>query len=72
MVTADQFLDFGNLSLETRVNGEVRQKDNTENMVFNFEYLIPYLSTFMELKPGDIIATGTTTGAGTLYDQPKW
>ena len=72
MVTADQFSDFGNLSLETRVNGEVRQKDNTENMVFNFEYLIPYLSTFMELKPGDVIATGTPTGAGTFFDPPKW
>ena len=72
MVTADQFSDFGNLSLETRVNREVRQKDNTENMVFNFEYLIPYLSTFMELKPGDVIATGTPTGAGTFFDPPKW
>ena len=72
MVTADEFSDFGNLGLETRVNGKVRQKDNTENMVFNFEYLIPYLSTFMELKPGDVIATGTPTGAGTFFDPPKW
>ena len=72
MVTANEFPDFENLSLETRVNGEVRQQDSTENMVFNFEYLIPYLSTFMELKPGDVIATGTPTGAGTFFDPPKW
>ena len=72
MVTADEFPDFNNLSLETRVNGEVRQQDNTDNMVFKFEYLLPYLSTFMELKPGDVIATGTPTGAGTFFDPPKW
>ena len=72
MVTAEEFPDFDRLSLQTRVNGEVRQSDTTENMVFNFEYLLPYLSTFMELKPGDMIATGTPTGAGTFFDPPKW
>jgi len=72
MVTSDEIPDFNKISLETRVNGEVRQKDNTDNMVFNFEYLLPYLSTFMELKPGDVIATGTPTGAGTFFDPPKW
>ena len=44
----------------------------TDNMIFNFEYLLPYLSTFMEFKPGDVIATGTPTGAGTYFDPPKW
>ena len=72
MVTTEEFPDFGKISLETRVNGEVRQYDSTENMVFDFEYLLPYLSTFMELKPGDVIATGTPTGAGTFFDPPKW
>lgn len=72
MVTAEEFPDFDSLSLQTRVNGEVRQSETTENMVFNFEYLLPYLSTFMELKPGDVIATGTPTGAGTFFDPPKW
>ena len=41
-------------------------------MIFNFEYLLPYLSSFMEFKPGDVIATGTPTGAGTYFDPPKW
>lgn len=72
MVTADEFPDFNNLSVETRINGEVRQKDTTANMVFNFDYLLPYMSKFMEFKPGDIIATGTPTGAGTFFDPPKW
>ena len=72
MVTADEFPNFNDLSVETRVNGEVRQQDNTDNMIFNFEYLLPYLSSFMEFKPGDVIATGTPTGAGTYFDPPKW
>ncbi len=72
MVTADEFPDFNNLSVETRINGEVRQKDTSANMVFNFDYLLPYMSKFMEFKPGDIIATGTPTGAGTFFDPPKW
>ena len=72
IVTTEEFPSFGNLKLETRVNGEVRQSDTTKNLVFNFEYLLSYLSTFMELKPGDVIATGTPTGAGTFFDPPKW
>ena len=72
MVTRDEVEDISNLSLETRVNGEVRQKDIVSNMIFGIEYIVPYLSTFMELKPGDIIATGTPPGAGTYFDPPKW
>ena len=72
IVTTEEFPGFGNLRLETRVNGEVRQSETTKNLVFNFEYLLSYLSTFMELKPGDVIATGTPTGAGTFFDPPKW
>ncbi len=72
MVTRDEVEDIRNLSLETRVNGEVRQKDIVSNMIFGIEYIVPYLSTFMELKPGDIIATGTPPGAGTYFDPPKW
>ena len=72
MVTKDEVEDISNLSLETRVNGEVRQKDIVSNMIFGIEYIVPYLSTFMELKPGDVIATGTPPGAGTYFDPPKW
>ena len=72
MVTRDEVEDISNLSLETRVNGEVRQKDIVSNMIFGIEYIDPYLSTLMELKPGDIIATGTPPGAGTYFAPPKW
>ncbi len=60
------------VSLETRVNGEVRQSDNTANMVFSFPKIINYISTFTTLNPGDMIVTGTPTGAGARLDPPQW
>ncbi len=56
----------------TRVNGEVRQDDVTDSMMFPIRYLVSYLSTFYRLKPGDIIATGTPNGAGARFDPPKY
>jgi 2-keto-4-pentenoate hydratase/2-oxohepta-3-ene-1,7-dioic acid hydratase in catechol pathway len=61
-----------NIELVTRVNGEVRQKDNTDRMIFSFDYIINYISTFVTLVPGDVIITGTPTGAGARFDPPKW
>jgi len=72
MVSADEFTRFDTLAVKTRVNGEVRQDDTTANIIFDFAYLISYLSTFMELKPGDVIATGTPVGAGARFTPPKW
>jgi 2-keto-4-pentenoate hydratase/2-oxohepta-3-ene-1,7-dioic acid hydratase in catechol pathway len=60
------------LDLETRVNGEARQRDNTDRMIFDFAYIISYVSTFTTLAPGDMILTGTPTGAGARFDPPKW
>jgi len=62
MVTADEFAGYGDLDLKTEVNGEIRQQDNTAHLIFDFAYLISYLSSFYHLKPGDVIATGTPTG----------
>jgi 5-carboxymethyl-2-hydroxymuconate isomerase len=70
IMTADDVNDFTNLDIQTRVNGEIRQNDNTRNMMFPFDYIISYLSTFMTLKPGDLIATGTPNGAGARFDPP--
>ena len=70
--TTDAFDGFGRLRVTTRVNGEVRQDDTTERLMFPFEYLIEYVSTFMRLEPGDVISTGTPTGAGARFDPPKW
>jgi 2-keto-4-pentenoate hydratase/2-oxohepta-3-ene-1,7-dioic acid hydratase in catechol pathway len=60
------------LHLTTHVNGELRQDDTTESLIFPFDYLISYLSSFMPLCPGDIIATGTPTGAGARFDPPRY
>jgi len=72
LVTADEFSDGQELHLTTRVNGEVRQDDTTANLIFSFGRLIAYLSSFMRLKPGDVIATGTPTGAGARFDPPRY
>jgi 5-carboxymethyl-2-hydroxymuconate isomerase len=72
LVTADEFRDGEELHLTTRVNGEVRQDDTTANLIFTFARLINYLSSFMRLLPGDVIATGTPTGAGARFDPPKY
>jgi 2-keto-4-pentenoate hydratase/2-oxohepta-3-ene-1,7-dioic acid hydratase in catechol pathway len=70
IVTADEIGSFETLKLETRVNGELRQDDSTANLIFPFDYLIGYISSFMTLEPGDIISTGTPPGAGARFDPP--
>ncbi len=66
---ADQIED---VALETRVNGEIRQQDRTGRMLFPVARQIAYISTFCRLDPGDIIITGTPTGAGARFDPPLW
>lgn len=56
----------------TRVNGEVRQDDVLSRMMFPIREEIAYISTFTTLVPGDIIITGTPTGAGARFDPPKY
>jgi 2-keto-4-pentenoate hydratase/2-oxohepta-3-ene-1,7-dioic acid hydratase in catechol pathway len=72
MVTSDAIDPAKPLHLTTRVNGEVRQDDTTASMIFDFRYLLNYISTFMTLDPGDLIFTGTPTGAGARFDPPRW
>lgn len=56
--------------LTTKVNGELRQDDRTGRMLFPIRRQIEYISTFTTLVPGDIIVTGTPTGAGARFDPP--
>lgn len=63
---------IADIRLTTRVNGEVRQDDRTSRLIFGFRYLINYISTFTTLVPGDIIVTGTPTGAGARFDPPRY
>ncbi|MGR8918204.1 MAG: fumarylacetoacetate hydrolase family protein [Gammaproteobacteria bacterium] len=72
LVTPDELDPMGELRVTTHVNGEKRQDDVTSNLMFPFRYLLSYLSTFYELKPGDVIATGTPNGAGARFDPPKY
>ena len=58
--------------ITTKVNGELRQDDRTSRMLFPIRRQIAYISTFTTLVPGDIIVTGTPTGAGARFDPPKY
>lgn len=73
LVTADQ-VDGDNLKIECRVNGNIVQSSNTNDMVFSCRQLVSYISKYMTLKPGDIIFTGTPEGviAGKPKDQQMW
>jgi 2-keto-4-pentenoate hydratase/2-oxohepta-3-ene-1,7-dioic acid hydratase in catechol pathway len=63
---------IADIRLSTRVNGETRQEDRTSRMMFSFSRIIAYVSTFATLVPGDVIVTGTPTGAGARFDPPIW
>ncbi len=59
-------LDPSNLKIEARVNGEIRQKSSTQELVFSVPEIISFVSQIMTLLPGDVIATGTPPGVGPL------
>ena len=59
-------LDVAALSLQTRVNGEIRQNGNTRDMIFACDFLLEFITTVMTLEPGDVILTGTPSGVGPL------
>ena len=50
----------------------MRQEDSTDRLTWGFAWLINYISTFATLKPGDLIWTGTPTGAGGHHNPPAW
>ena len=60
------------LHITCKINGEVTQDDTTDSMIFKFADIVSYVSTFMTLKPGDIIATGTPIKIGQKPDERKW
>lgn len=64
LVTADEVADPQKLGLRLSLNGTVVQESNTDDMIFGVAEIISYMSRFMKLVPGDIIATGTPSGVG--------
>ena len=72
LVTKDEFEDLNNINLSLDVNGNRHQTGNTSLMIFNFNFLIAHLSSYITLMPGDIITTGTPPGVGLGMSPPKF
>lgn len=72
IVTAEEFPYPPRLSIQSRVNGELRQDSSTELMIFGIDHVVSELSAGMTLKAGTIIATGTPAGVGMGFDPPRF
>ena len=70
LVTKDEIEDVNNLSLTLDVNGNRHQTGNTSQMIFNFNFLIAHITSFITLMPGDIVTTGTPPGVGLGMNPP--
>ena len=72
LATKDEVTDPHNLDLWLKLNGELLQNSNTEDIVFNVPQLVSYISHYMTLLPGDIISTGTPFGVGLGFNPPRY
>ena len=70
LVTKDEIEDIKNINLSLDVNGNRHQTGNTNQMIFNFNFLIAHISSFITLMPGDIVTTGTPPGVGLGMNPP--
>lgn len=68
----DEDIDYNDLKLSTKINGEIRQENSTKNMILSVSKMIEDLSKSMTLKKGTIIATGTPSGVGMAFDPPRF
>jgi len=72
LATRDEISDPGRLEMWLKVNGAMRQKSSTANMIFDIPFLVSYTSQFMTLVPGDVISTGTPAGVGLGMKPPVY
>lgn len=72
LVTKDEIPNPDNLELELRVNGEIRQKANTSQLIMPVAQLVAYVSQFMTLNAGDIVSTGTPGGVAMGMNPPEY
>ena len=73
LVTADEIPAGGKgLKIESRLNGQVMQSDNTDNMMFPVAETLVYVTQGMTLEPGDVLVTGTPSGVGFARKPPVW
>ena len=70
LVTKDEIKDIEDMNLSLDVNGHRHQTGNTNQMIFNFNFLIEHISSFITLMPGDIVTTGTPPGVGLGKNPP--
>jgi 2-keto-4-pentenoate hydratase/2-oxohepta-3-ene-1,7-dioic acid hydratase in catechol pathway len=72
IVTADEIAPDKPMGLTVKLNGEVIQDDTTASMIFSFADLIAYVTTFMTVRPGDVISTGTPVKKKSADGAPRW
>lgn len=72
IATADEITDPQKLSIQLRLNGNVMQDSNTNQMIFGVAELVEFLSGFITLEPGDVVATGTPPGVGFARKPPVY
>jgi 2-keto-4-pentenoate hydratase/2-oxohepta-3-ene-1,7-dioic acid hydratase in catechol pathway len=72
LVTKDEIPNPQALEITCHVNSELMQRASTADMIFPVDVLIEYISRYMTLEPGDVIATGTPAGVGAFRDPPRW
>jgi 2-keto-4-pentenoate hydratase/2-oxohepta-3-ene-1,7-dioic acid hydratase in catechol pathway len=72
LATKDEIKDVHNLRLWLKVNGEIKQDSNTNDLIFNVPFVVSYISQFMTLLPGDVISTGTPAGVGLGFNPPQF
>lgn len=70
--TKDEIPDPHKLRLWLKLNGEIVQDSNTDDLIFNIPFLVSYLSQFMTLLPGDVVSTGTPAGVGMGFKPPRY
>src|SRR5258706_11107018 len=72
LATKDEIPNFDKLAMWLKVNGEIRQRSSTAEMIFGVAFLVSYVSQFMTLLPGDVISTGTPAGVGLGMKPPQY
>lgn len=72
LATIDEVGDPQKLDLWLKLNGELLQDSNTDDMIFDIPVIVSYLSQFMTLLPGDVISTGTPAGVGLGFKPPRY
>lgn len=72
IATKDEIKNPNNLDLWLKLNGELMQKSNTSDFIFNIQKVVSYISQFMSLLPGDLISTGTPSGVGLGLSPPRY